>query len=144
VIHTAWWSYKHAFFLKTGYRKNKFEVFIKFRECLLPVRLESAICTDIGNFAVHFKGLNINCRVIKMCRILPLTFTKRAIVILESSNKYNSITGTHLSYCYLFLPTHCRCRGLLLHACARARAHTHTHTHTYIYTHTHGRTPLDE
>jgi hypothetical protein len=37
-----------------------------------------------------------------------------------------------LSYFYLFLPTHCRCRGLLLHLI------THNDTNTF------SRTPLDE
>jgi hypothetical protein len=32
----------------------------------------------------------------------------------------------------LFLPTHCRCRGSLLH-----RSHSVSHTHTYTHTHTH-------
>ena len=45
-----------------------------------------------------------------------------------------------LSYYKLFLPTHCRCRGLRLHLITICDTHTHTHTHTY----THRRTPLEK
>jgi hypothetical protein len=41
-----------------------------------------------------------------------------------------------------FLPTHCVCRGVLLHMITLID--THTHTHTYTYAHTLVATPLDE
>jgi len=128
-------SHKLVFFYETGYRKNKFEVFIIFRECLLQVRLESfifwsAVCKDIGKFTVLSKDLN-TVRLSK-CVVLYLWPVQRGPVLYESGNKYDSITRTPLSYSDLFLPTHCRCRGLLLHLI------------TLSGTHILSRTPLDE
>jgi hypothetical protein len=87
-------------------------------------------CTDIGKFAVHFKDLNIHCRVIKMSSTFYLWPVQRGPVLYESSNKYDSITRTPLSYSDLCIPTHCRCIGLLLHPTTLSGPHARTHTHS--------------
>jgi hypothetical protein len=49
--------------------------------------------------------------------------------------KFASITS--LSFLvWPLLPTHCRCRGLLLHLITLHDTHARTHTHTHTHTHT--------
>ena len=49
-----------------------------------------------------------------------------------------------LFYSALFLSTHCRCRGLLLHLTTLTDTHTHTHSLSLSNTYTLGRTSLGE
>jgi hypothetical protein len=49
-----------------------------------------------------------------------------------------------LSYSDLFLPTHCRSSGLLLHLVTFNDTQTHTHTHPHTHIHTLYRSSLNE
>ena len=111
--------------------------------CYLYNKIKKIIVSDGIHISFHFNIATATSSISLIWKYMrcshPLASTAYPSIILS----------LFISYSVLFLPTHCRCGGLLLHLITlndtytHARAHTHTHTHTphTTHTHTHTHTP---